>query len=125
MRFSEQEIILARRLCQLGLDWTPQAGHYVYDETGFCKQASPFQEGVYYILNYDYFMKRVGGVERFKQIMTWLPTWQNTRHSLKALGIANREIAQFLYERQAIEYEQERLALYQLLASTLTRQTSV
>ena len=62
MHFSEQEITLAKRLKQLGLVWEPQAGNYVYDPTEFCQQPSPFQERVYFILNYNYFMKAVGGV---------------------------------------------------------------
>ncbi len=43
---------MARELRRRGLPWTPQAGHYVFDETGFCSKGSPFQEGVYFILNY-------------------------------------------------------------------------
>ena len=69
MQFREEEIILARRLRDRGLPWEPKPGHFVYDETGFCRQPSPFQEKVYFILNYDYFMKAVGGVDRFKSIM--------------------------------------------------------
>ncbi len=51
MRYTEAEIELARQLRRNGLAWEPQAGNYVYDETAFCKQPSPFQDRVYFILN--------------------------------------------------------------------------
>ena len=62
MRFTEQEIKAAQQLEELGLQWTPQAGHYVFDPTEFCKAPSPFQDRVYFILNYPYFMKAAGGL---------------------------------------------------------------
>lgn len=115
MRFSDEEIRVAKQLRRQGLSWEPMAGHYVYDETGFCKQPSPFQEKVYFILNYGYFMKTVGGVERFKEIMIWLPTWYDTRQILEAWQVSHQEIGEWLREQGALERGQERLALYKLI----------
>ena len=123
MHFSDEEIRLARRLRDAGLEWEPQAGHYVYDETGFCKQTSPFQEKVYFILNYDYFMKAVGGVERFKEIMLWLPTWDDARKQLELLEVPNPDIAHHLEQSQALENGKERLTLYLLIESILLEQS--
>ena len=120
MHFSEAEIEAARRLRRSGLAWEPRAGHYVYDETGFCKQASPFQEKVYFILNYPYFMRAVGGVERFQEIMLWLPTWDDLREVLRDFGVSDVDVASFLTEQSAIESGQERLALYELVESCLS-----
>ena len=92
MRFTAEEIEMARQLRRLGLPWEPQPGHYVYDETAVCRKGSPFQDRVYFILNYDYFMNQVGGVDRFKQIMLWLPTWQDARYVLRSLGFSNPEV---------------------------------
>lgn len=118
--FSESEIEAARRLRRSGLSWEPRAGHYVYDETGFCKQASPFQEKVYFILNYPYFMRAVGGVERFQEIMLWLPTWDDLREVLRDFGVSDVDVASFLVEQSAIELGQERLALYELVEACLS-----
>jgi hypothetical protein len=49
MQFRPQEIDMAHELRRLGLPWEPRAGHYVYDETGFCSKGSPFQDGVYFM----------------------------------------------------------------------------
>ena len=124
MRFSEAEIDLARRLQRNGLTWEPKAGNYVYDETGFCKQASPFQERVYFILNYSYFMKTVGGVDRFKAIMTWLPTWNDAREILRSLHVSDQQILEHLTAEKAIENGMERFALYGLIDSTIGNQTA-
>ena len=119
--FSEAEIEAARRLRRSGLSWEPSAGHYVYDKTGVCKQASPFQEKVYFILNYPYFMRAVGGVQRFKGIMLWLPTWDDLRGVLRGFEVSDVDVASFLRERKAIESGQERLALYELAESCLAK----
>ncbi len=117
MHFSEAEIEAAKRLRRSELPWEPRAGHYVYDETEFCKQTSPFQEKVYFILNRPYFMGAVGGVERFKEIILWLPTWDDLREFLRDYGVSDVDVASFLKERRAIESGQERLALCELVES--------
>ena len=124
MDFSEAEIALARKLRHTALAWEPKAGHYVYDETGFCKQSSPFQEKVYFILNYDYFMKAVGGVERFKEIMLWLPTWHDARQVLESLGVPNEQVWEQIDSSNAIATGIERYVLYQLIESALSKPAS-
>ena len=91
----------------------------MYDETAFCKQPSPFQDRVYFILNYPYFMKAVGGVDRFKEIMTWLPTWDDARDILRSLRVSDDRILEHLREQRAIENGRERLVLYEMIASAL------
>ncbi len=119
MRFTDEEIALARHFRDNGLQWSPQPGHYVYDETGFCKQPSPFQEKVYFILNYPYFMKTVGGVERFKTIMVWLPTWYDAREILRSLDCSDPTILEYLTLHNAFERGDELLALYKLIQSRM------
>ena len=119
MQFSDEEIRLAKILRSQGSEWTPKAGHYVYDETGFCQRESPFQEKVYFILNYAYFIKAVGGVERFKEIMIWLPTWDDAREIIQNFGVSDDELAKHLWNQQAIEQGTEPLALYQLIGSLM------
>ena len=120
MQFTEEEIELARTLRADGLAWTPRAGHYVFDETGFCQQPSPFQQGVYFILNYPYFMKTVGGVDRFKEIMTWLPTWFDCREILESLAVPGEAIAQTLRHNDALHHGCERVTLYRMIAAKLS-----
>ena len=124
MQFSQEEIELAKRLRAHGLTWEPRAGHYVYDETGFCPHESPFQDKVFFILNYKYFMKVVGGVDRFKEIMIWLPTWHDSRQILRSLQVSDSRIAAYLEQHKAIENGCERKALFELIAGCLQPATA-
>ncbi len=119
MEFSEQEIELARQLKSAGLPWEPEVGHYVFDTEGVVKPGSPFQDRVYFLLNYDCFMDRVGGVERFKEIMTWLPTWFDARKLLRRAGVSDAEVRDYLVGHQAFEQGDERLRLYELIQQNL------
>ena len=71
MKFGSRQIELAIDLKAMGLPWKPTVGDRVYDATGAVKPTSPFQDRVYFLLNYDCFMERVGGFERFETILTW------------------------------------------------------
>lgn len=119
MHFTAEEIGMARQLRRLGLSWEPRPGHYVYDETAFCRKGSPFQDRVYFILNYDFFMKQVGGVDRFKQIMLWLPTWHDAREVLRSLGVSDAQVSAALQDQRAIENRRELMLLYEMIAETL------
>jgi hypothetical protein len=119
MQFTAEEIEMARQLRHLGLPWVPRPGHYVHDETAFCQKGSPFQDRVYFILNYDYFINQVGGVDRFKQIMLWLPTWHDARNTLRSLGVSDAEVSTELQHHRAIENQRELLSLYAMIAARL------
>ncbi len=121
MQFRETEIELARHLRDLGLQWQPKPGHFVFDETGLVDRPSPFQDHVYFILNFDYFMELAGGIERFKKIMTWLPAWCDARAVLQSLGVTDVQVGEVLHREHAIERRSELESLYQLIESTLRR----
>ena len=117
MRYSADEISLASELKTLGLPWEPEAGQFVFDKNKICPQSSPFQPGVYFLLNFDCFMQRVGGVERFVDNMVWLPTWHEARSILLNLGVSlERTVAQVM---PALEDERELLCLYNLIYEAL------
>lgn len=124
MEFLDEEIALAKRLRELGLPWEPSVGNYVWDENNSCKQPSPFQTGVYFILNYAYFMRMVGGLERFKEIMIWLPTWSDLRSILREFGCKDEWVAKHIQESKAIESGKERVVLYELALAELKKRTS-
>lgn len=120
MKFGPRQIELAIALKDMGLAWKPSVGNYVYDATGAVKPTSPFQEHVYFLLNYDCFMERVGGVERFKSLMTWLPTWSDAREILSSLGLSDAELQNELVRSNALENSSEILKLYELIAQQLS-----
>ena len=92
MQFSEAQVELCCRMKDAGLGWRPQVGHYVFDRGRVCKRGSPFQDGVYFILDYACFCRHVGGAEILEREMVWLPTWYDCRAVLKQGGVADAEV---------------------------------
>ncbi|MFM7118011.1 MAG: hypothetical protein ACKO9H_00670 [Planctomycetota bacterium] len=118
-KFTSQEVELARKLKGLGLAWTPQVSHYVWDETGIINCPSPFHDMVYYILDLKHFLRRAGTIERLQDELCWLPSWEQARELLREHGVSDEAVARRLDERQALLKGEERLCLYQLLEEAL------
>ncbi|TWT54018.1 hypothetical protein Pla22_16520 [Rubripirellula amarantea] len=121
IHFSDQEMQTARKLRAAGLPWVPMPGQFVLDEHRVVERESPFQDGVFFVLNYEYFMKIAGGEERFRQIMLWLPMWEDCRASLRALGVGDHEVADRLKQCNGFVDGLERSHLYELLLERLER----
>lgn len=97
---------------------------FVLDMTGFCKAGSPFQDRVYFILNYDYFIGKVGGVDEFKRIMLWLPAWHDAREILRSMNVSDKKVAEFLRSQRAVEDGTELLALYEMIKACLAHEAA-
>lgn len=123
MRFSETEIQAAHRLKTLGLPWEPTVGHYVYDAKDSVQPDSPLQDGVYFILNYDHFMRLLGGIDAFKERMVWLLTWEDLRSQLREVGVDDATVLAKLSQTEEgttlFDNGGERIALYELLIDHL------
>jgi hypothetical protein len=124
VQFSPEEIEMARELRRLGLKWEPSVGHYLYDENRCCPKGSPFQDRVYFLLNYECFMSHLGGVERFKEVMLWLPTWHDARELLQSLGVSDEKVALRLQDCRALENRRELSILYEMIAEALRNQVA-
>jgi hypothetical protein len=121
MRFSDRAVQKARWLRQLGLPWEPRPGHYVFDEHSLIEKRSPFQEGVYFILDLKHFLRRAGTMETLKESFTWLLTWHDAREMLQALGVSDANVAGQLAAKRAIENREELPVLYEILGEQLGR----
>jgi hypothetical protein len=119
MQFSQQQIDLALEMKRLGLDWEPAVGHYVYDRQHIVDRPSPFQPRVYFVLNFDHFIRLVGGVERFRTEMAWLPTWEDAREILAKLGVSDADLQRRLMEVDAIGRRVEMDEIYRAIRDRL------
>ena len=119
MKFTAEEILLARKLKKLGLPWQPSVGHYVWDEADIIKCESPFHDMVFYILDLKHFLRRAKTIEKLQECLCWLPTWFDARQILSEAGISGTEIVNRLKEEHAIENGTERLILYGLIEESL------
>ncbi len=115
MKFSENEISIAKRLHDLNLPWEPRVGNYVYDLKGIIDKSSPFQQGVYFILDLKHFIRYAGSVEGIKKSMCWLPLWEDCRNILINLGVNWKTVQKQLIEMKAFENNQERGFLYKII----------
>ncbi|MEM9827960.1 MAG: hypothetical protein AAF958_15320 [Planctomycetota bacterium] len=118
--FAAREIELAKQMHESGLSWEPAAGHYVWDLHDNVERSSPFQEGVYFIINHAYFMNLLGGVDAFREQMVWLPTWEQARVIAGSLGMDGGKLAAFLAEHDAIQEGREREHLYRWIVAALS-----
>ncbi len=118
MQFSAEEISAARDLRDAGLSWTPQVGHFVYDESGLIEAPSPFHDRVYFILDLKHFLRRSETIERLAQAMFWLPHYHQCRGLLREMGVADAEVAAGL-EQTVIAQGRELLALYAMIRARL------
>ncbi|MEM9354697.1 MAG: hypothetical protein AAGB04_00660 [Pseudomonadota bacterium] len=119
MHFTEQQIEQAIELENLGLEWTPSAGHYAYDVASALRPSSPFRIGVYFLLDLDCFLRAVGGLDEFKRLMVWLPTWEHAREILRYLKVSDAEIVAELGRTRAISNRGELFCLYRLIEHSL------
>jgi hypothetical protein len=119
VRFSDPLIARARALRSLGLAWEPSPGHFVWDEQSLIEKPSPFQEGVYFILDLKHFLRRAGTLEALKEAFVWLPTWHDAREILGNLGVTHATVASRLASQQAVESRNELMVLYDLIAEQL------
>jgi hypothetical protein len=121
MHFSDRAIERAIRLRHLGLAWEPRPGHYVFNESSLIEKPSPFQEGVYFILDLKHFLRRAGTMEALKESLFWLPTRHDARDILHELGVSDAYVAGRLAAKEAIENRDGLVVLYDLIAEHLGR----
>jgi hypothetical protein len=121
MYFTTALIDRAKTLRSLGLAWDPKPGHYVWDENALIGKPSPFQKGVYFILDLKHFIRRAGTLEALKESLVWLPTWHDAREILHAMGVSDADVASRLVSEKAIESRDELAVLYDLIAEQLGR----
>lgn len=91
---SEKTLELARKLKELGLDWQPEVGHFVWDPLEVIESPSPFPMRVYFILSMKRFLSIFDSVVSMKSKLVWVPTL----HQLRSL--ANQEKLTIEWERR-------------------------
>jgi hypothetical protein len=91
--FSERICRLASDLKNLGLNWQPHVGCFVWDPDGVIKTESPFPERIYFILSLPRFIEIFGSIENMVEKLVWLPTWHQARMLYQRLGVTDDGLA--------------------------------
>jgi hypothetical protein len=90
--FSKRICELASDLKNLGLNWHPYVGCFVWDRDGFIKAESPFPERIYFILSLPRFIDIFGSVENMVEKLVWLPTWHQARMVYHQLSVTDNDL---------------------------------
>ena len=85
--FDETTCVLAQEMKNLGLDWEPHVGCFVWDPEHFIKTASPFPNRVYFILSLPRFIDIFGSPSAIREKLVWLPTWHQARQLCDQYGL--------------------------------------
>lgn len=108
MEFSDQQIKLAMELKSAGLPWQPRQGQYIFDMHARIKPGSPFQKGVYYLLDFACFVDYFGSPTNLAANTAWLPTFEEANWLLK-VKIDHQQWSQPLRQGTELEYLYGRL----------------
>ena len=90
--FGEQTCRLASDLKELGLDWQPHVGCFVWDPQKVIKVESSFPGRIYFILSLPRFLEIFGSTENMVEKLVWLPTWHQARILCKQLGVNDSDL---------------------------------
>jgi hypothetical protein len=117
MKFTRQQIEWAIELKNLGIPWNPAVGHYAYDLHGEIKPGSPFQDAVYFFLNYPCFIEYFGSENTLVERMVWLPTLEQALAIAVQFHVPVGLVEQALFA--GVRRSDELSELYQLLARVI------
>jgi len=73
--FDDRICRLALKMKNLGLNWQPHVGCFVWDPDHWIKPESPFPGRIYFVLSMPRFAEIFGSVEGMARKLVWLPTW--------------------------------------------------
>jgi len=73
--FDDRICRLALKMKDLGLNWQPHVGCFVWDPDNWIKPESPFPGRIYFVLSMARFIGIFGSVEEMARKLVWLPTW--------------------------------------------------
>ena len=106
---------------QLGLNWQPHVGCFVWDPNGFIKPDSPFPGRIYFILSLPRFIDIFGNIENIAEKLVWLPTWHQARLVCQKLGVSDNTVAELWQNDTRLAAGEDLVKIYELLVETLQK----
>jgi hypothetical protein len=119
--FNETHCRLAGEMKTAGLRWTPQVGHYVWDNTGVINYPSPFPNRIYFVLNIQRFLDIFQTIDSMIGDLVWLPNWHQARDVCKDLQIDDKYIMEKCFRQSGFEKEKDLETIYRIILSALVK----
>jgi len=117
--FDERVCRLALDLKNLGLNWQPHVGCFVWDPDDIIKVASPFPGRIYFILSLPRFIEIFGNIANMVEKLVWLPTWHQARLLCEQLGVTDHDLADGRQTGTAFSPGEDLLELYRRIGDAL------
>jgi hypothetical protein len=117
--FDDRICRLALEMKNLGLDWRPHVGCFVWDPDNWIKPESPFPGRIYFVLSLPRFIEIFESIQEITRKLVWLPTWHQARliwRKMSATDGAWERIPLSASDRTPTE---ELIRIYELIIDTL------
>ena len=117
--FDTQTCHLANKLKQLGIQWQPHVGCFVWDPDEHLKAESPFPHRIYFILSLPRFIDIFGSMEAIAEKLVWLPTWHQARLLCQQLSVPDSAVVNIWQNQTPPSAGDELRQIYELLIAAL------
>ena len=117
--FDERVCQLALDLKNLGLNWQPHVGCFVWDPDDIIKVESPFPRRIYFILSLPRFIEIFGSIANMVEKLVWLPTWHQARLLCEQLGVTKHDLDDDWQSGTAFSPGEDLLGLYRRIGDAL------
>jgi hypothetical protein len=117
--FEDELCQLALEIKQLGLQWHPHVGCFLWDPDRFITAPSPFPNRVYFVLSLPRFIDLLGSVEDIVAKLVWLPTWHQARLICRQLGIADDVLLGLLQGNATLSLNEDLKYMYGCICTAL------
>jgi hypothetical protein len=117
--FDERVCRLALDLKNLGLNWQPHVGCFVWDPDDIIKVESPFPRGIYFILSLPRFIEIFGSIANMVEKLVWLPTWHQARLLCEQLAVTDHDLTDDWQSGTTLLPGDDLLGLYRRIGDAL------
>ena len=120
--FEDELCILALEMKQLGLQWHPHVGCFLWDPDRLINYPSPFPNRVYFILSLPRFIDIFGSVENIVAKLVWLPTWHQARLICRQLEIEDNVMLGLFRGDKLLSMHEDQKYIYRCICTALKKQ---
>lgn len=117
--FDDRICRLALEMKNLGLNWQPHVGCFVWDPDNWIKPESPFPGRIYFVLSLPRFVEIFESIQEMVRKLVWLPTWHQARLLCMRMAISDDILKRNLQLTRTLDPIEELLTIYELIINAL------
>ena len=121
MAFDKHTCQSALKIKNLGINWQPHVGCFVWDPDNYIGVDSPFPHHIYFILSLPRFISIFGSREAIVGKLVWLPTWHQARLLCRQLKIPDDAVVNIWQSQTSLSSGEELHKIYELIIDALRK----